>query len=243
MGWLWDDSLDRPGPEQADTERVADQLSAFRDALYGRPARRPETPLVATWRHLVQRLAARTSPTWQARHAAHWEECYAGFQQEARNNRAGRIPTLEEYLPLRRGASGMDICLDWEEAAGRYELPLNIHASKDLLALRQDCVDVVGMTNDLFSARREWADGNTDNIVHVLSAHNDCPWDEAVRGAENIINAMVERHIETEQRLLASDLYQSLSTAEQADVRRFTDAMKSWMRGSYDWHLTCPRYR
>ena len=39
--WLWDDSLDRPGPRQARPEQVSDTLGAYLDIVSGRPPRVP----------------------------------------------------------------------------------------------------------------------------------------------------------------------------------------------------------
>jgi hypothetical protein len=206
IGWsfLWDDSLDKPGPRQADVAHTARLLDTYRDVLHGHPATSPTIPLVDAWRQLVQRLDERTSEHWRRRHAAHWEAAYRGFLEEARNNAAGRTPTFHEYLPLRRAAAGASICFGWAEAAGRYELPLHVHASDDLRTLDQDAADVVNMTNDLFSARMEWSAGDTDNIVPVLAQQESCSWPEAARRAEKIINTAMAHFQETEKHFLAS---------------------------------------
>lgn len=240
--WLWDDSIDQPGPRQADAERTERLLTLYCDVLHGRPVP-PGSPLLDAWHQLVQRLEERTSEQWRRRHIALWEATFSSFLTEARNNAAGRIPTFKEYLPLRREGGGTRICFIWAEAAGHYELPSQVLASDDMQALDQDATDVVGMTNDLYSVSNEWSSGNTDNIIPVLAQQEDCSWPEAARHAEKIINTTTAHFQKTENHFLASPLYQDLDPPARADVDRLIATMKAFMSGSLNWHRTCPRYQ
>ncbi len=241
--WLWDDSLDRPGPQRADVARTAHALDTYRDVLHGRPARSQGDPLVDVWRELVDRLCERTSATWRQRHTMHWETTLDGFDREARNNARANTPDFDEYVVLRRATSGTDICLDWAEAIAPYELPEQVHLSPYVLRLRQTENLVIFIVNDIFSARNEKDAGNSVNIVHCLSHQNKCTWAEAVRQAQVIINSTVSEFQESERLLKQSSVYRKLSSAERADTDHFVSAMKYWMRGSLDWHLASPRYR
>lgn len=241
--WLWDDSFDKPGPRQADTARTARLLDVYRDILHGRPTTSPVPPLADAWRQLLQRLGERTSPDWNQRHAARWEATFGSYLQEARNNAAGKIPTFQDYLPMRRQCGGPSTCFSWIEAAGRYELPLHVYASEGWQSLDQDATDIVMMTNDLFSAGNEWNDGNTDNIIFVLAQQENCSWPQATRQAEEIINTRTARFQETEKHFLASSLYLDLTPSAQADTAHFINSLKAWMSGSLNWHRTSIRYQ
>jgi hypothetical protein len=240
--WLWDDSIDR----QARFPWTEDVLNAYLDGVID-PSREPDeavaTPLVQTWRTLSSRLLDRTSPTWQARHREHWAVTLKGYLDEARNNATETIPTLNEYFALRRKTAGPETTFDWIEAAGRFEAPARIHATEEMLRLRRDAVDIIAIDNDLVSARNEWSEGNTDNIVVVLSYQEQCSWPQAARIAESIAHSTVEHFLATEQQLLASDVYQRLAKDEQANTDRFISGIKHWIGGSHTWHLACPRYK
>ncbi|KAJ6088074.1 hypothetical protein N7499_004256 [Penicillium canescens] len=80
---------------------------------------------------------------------------------------------------MRRAAGGVGTCLDWIEAIGNFEFSTHVHNNPMFLSLRQNEVDVVNMTNDLYSARKEWIDGNTNNIVRVLAHQEQCSWSHA----------------------------------------------------------------
>ncbi|WP_190815693.1 terpene synthase family protein [Saccharopolyspora pogona] len=240
--WLWDDSLDR----QARFPWTEDVLEAYFHGMID-PSREPAEavaiPLVHAWRTLNRRLLARTSTAWRARHEAHWAATFKGYLEEARNNATETIPTLEEYFELRRKTSGPETTFDWIEAAGHFEVPTAIHATEAMLRLRRDAVDLISISNDLVSARNEWSEGNTDNIVIVLAYQEQCTWPEAARIAESIAHSIVENFLATEQQLLASDLYQALAQDERADTDRLINCIKHWIGGSHTWHLDCPRYK
>ncbi|MBB6174397.1 hypothetical protein HNR23_004457 [Nocardiopsis mwathae] len=237
--WLWDDSLDK----QASPVWAADALDAYRSVLYDHPPQTPDTPLLAAWRQLLARLEHRTTADWRRRHEAHWEATFKSFLQEAHNNAGKIVPEFDTYVAMRRNAGGMDICLDWVEAVGRYELPLHVHAMPELISMRQAEQDVVAMTNDLFSAGKEWAVGNTDNIIPVLAQEKNCSWQDATRLAHECISMALRNFHDAENRFLSSRPYRELPRADRENSDHFIEAMKLWMRGSLDWHLTCPRYR
>lgn len=241
--WLLDDSFDEPGIRQASPKDTAARLNTYRNLLYGRPTQTPDTPLVIAWRELLDRLHERTSEIWRQRHSAHWEDMFMAFQLEAKNNSRGHIPSLDEYFPLRRAASGVEIVIDWIEALGRFELPANLHIEPIVLALREDTADVVMMTNDLFSARNEWNGGNTDNILHALANQEKCSWCHASEITHNIIASTIERFQRNETEFYNSSRYTTLQPQDQANTRQFIEGMKHFMRGSLDWHYNTPRYR
>ncbi|MFD6826143.1 terpene synthase family protein [Streptomyces sp. NPDC060085] len=241
--WLWDDSLDRPGPRQADVAHTASLLNVYRNVLHGRMALVPSAPLADAWHQLLQRLEERTSKQWRQLHAALWEATYASFLQEARNNAAGSVPSFQEYLSMRREAGGPSICFIWAEAAGRYEVPAHVYASEDLQTLDQAAEDVVIMTNDLFSVSNEWSDGNTNNIILVLAQQENCSWHEAARRAEDIINTTMVHFQDAESHFLSSHLYQDLAIQDRANTDRFLDVLKAWMSGSLNWHRSSARYQ
>ncbi|KAL5359575.1 isoprenoid synthase domain-containing protein [Aspergillus floccosus] len=183
------------------------------------------------------------SEAWCQRHHAHWEDLFEAFRCEAENNSRGIIPKFNDYIQLRRAAGGAELAMDWIEAVGHFELPAQIHSNPAFLSLRQNFLDIVGMTNDLFSARNEWNSGNTDNIVHVLAQREQCSWRYANELTHKTIADTVACLKDNESELYNSATYTALGPQDQANTRRFIGAMKYWMRGSLDWHYITPRYR
>jgi Terpene synthase family 2, C-terminal metal binding len=241
--WLWDDSIDR----QNDMEWTKQILGAYGDVLYGRDTKLREDPLVDMWHLLLERLYAHTSGTcsaeWRRRHEQHWDEAFDGFLQETANNAAGKIPSFDEYCLIRRWGGGTDISLDWNEGVGRFEPSRQAHASPLMHIMRKYENLVALMSNDLYSFNTEWKKGNTDNIIPVLAQQKNCSWNQAARHAEQIIATYLDRFLDAEDQFINSWTYLDLSPEDRRLTDRFIESMKDWMRGSHEWHLTCPRYQ
>jgi hypothetical protein len=165
---VFDESIDKFGCHRASPQKTAALLNTYRAVIQGNPSQIDDTPLVAAFCQILSRVNTITSKTWRQRHRDHWEAVLQAFQNGAENSVKEVIPNFRDYLQMRRHASGTDICFDWVEAAGHFEPPASVHVDPILLSMRVDAVDVVSMTNDILSARKEWNDKNTDNIIHVL---------------------------------------------------------------------------
>lgn len=245
IGWsfLLDDSLDRPGIRQASPAATEHTLNTYRKILDGNRAEPSADPLVTAWKSLLLCVHERSSEDLKARHRRHWEDLFDAFHREAKNNAGGIVPTFPEYLELRRAAGGMEICLDWAEAVGDFEVPSSVHSNPDFLRLREYTDDVVTMTNDIFSVQKEAQAGNTDNAVLVLALQEQCSWERATELTQKLIEQDVAQYQTTEARFLESGCFAQLALHEQSNVHRFLDAMKHWMRGSLEWHRNNPRYK
>lgn len=245
LGWSWvfDDSFDQPHVRKSSTEEIAATLDDYRDVMYGRPARSVDISVISSFRQLWGQLKACTSETWLQRHCAHWEHMLQGYQREADNNYNGITPDLENYLRLRHGTAGVDTCTDFVEAIGRFELPLDVHAEPTFLKLRRCMTEVVALTNDVFSARKEWKQGNNSNIILVIAGQENCSWKDASEVAHKIIAENVESFQSSEMDFYSSVCYNTLSLSDQANTRFFIQGLKDWMRGNLDFHISSHRYR
>lgn len=245
MNWLMDDAFDKPGIRKAATEETKRRLDEYRRVMKGQPssAEGDEARLIAGFRDVITRVNKITSETWRQRHDPRWEVLFIAFQSEAENNAAGKVPTFNEYIQMRRGAAGVDICFDWVEATGHYELPVHIHANPVLLSMRKDAEDAIIMTNDVFSAHNEWNGGNTDNIIFVLAHEKQCSWRQASEATHKFIVDKINSFLHSEKLLLNCADYIALAIQDQTNLGRFIEGMKDWMKGSLDWHYACPRYK
>lgn len=183
------------------------------------------------------------SETWLQRQCAHWEHILQGYQKEAENNYSGTVPDLNNYLQLRHMTSGVDTCLDYIEAGAHFELPLYVHSDFNILRLRLCVTVVVGLTNDLFSARKEWKQGNNGNIIHVIARQESCSWKSASEVTHKIIADNVESFQRSEMDFYSSACYTALSLSDQANARLFIQGLKDWMSGNLDFHIRSHRYK
>jgi len=243
VGWTWlfDDAFDKADRRNVSLETTASHLDIFRDIIYGRstPTQTVGMPIAIAFQELVNRM----NTIMSERQQAPWEDAFKSFHQEVENNINGVIPKFDDFLNLRRPASGMEIMWDWIEVIRHIELPANVHCDSTFLSLRREAGDVVLLCNDLFSAPREWNDGNTDNIVPVLAQQEQCTWREASKMTHAVIDSKVNSVQRLEEQLHGSTCYTSLTPENQANTDLFIDGMKDWMAGSLAWHINCPRYK
>ncbi|RDW76199.1 hypothetical protein BP5796_07020 [Coleophoma crateriformis] len=241
--WLWDDLFDKSSLHNTALQELVSNIRAYDDIIEGKRTKIADVPMMAAFRQLINRINSIASEIWRERHCTHWKATFRGFEQEAENNARKLTPTMHEYLSLRRAAAGTDVCFDWIEAAGHFELPAHIHADPIFLNLRFDAQDVVNMTNDIFSADNESRDGNTDNLILVLTHHQSCSSRRASELAHEIIAGKIESFQRHEREFYTTNSYTALAPQDQVNTVSFIDSMKYWMRGSLEWHLRSPRYK
>jgi hypothetical protein len=211
------------------------------------PAAREEAgvsgqPLVVGFRDIWHRATAGRPPGWQRRFRAHWQAYMAAYQGEAANRNADRLPTLEQFLALRRDSIGVQPCLDFTERCGGYALPDELHGSFPLREMREITGDVVIFVNDIVSLVKELAAGDVNNSVVVLSEQRGCSLDEAVEHIAELANSRTARFGELAAALpgLLDDL--GVPAVLRGAVDHYVEGMGHLMAGNLAWSLATSRY-
>jgi hypothetical protein len=211
------------------------------------PAAREEAgvsgqPLVVGFRDIWHRATAGRPPGWQRRFRAHWQAYMAAYQGEAANRNADRLPTLEQFLALRRDSIGVQPCLDFTERCGGYALPDELHGSFPLREMREITGDVVIFVNDIVSLVKELAAGDVNNSVVVLSEQRGCSLDEAVEHLAELANSRTARFGELAAALpgLLDDL--GVPAVLRGAVDHYVEGMGHLMAGNLAWSLATSRY-
>lgn len=127
-----------------------------------------------------------------------------GYRHEAMNRRAGRAPTLEEYLGYRVESSCMMQVVENFEFGNSKSVPEEVMTSPEMRELYRAAVAVVWIINDIVSMRKEVKEGFVENLV-VLLAHGN-----AQRG----LDAAVTR---------VQDEVAAVNQAADAAIKRFAD--------------------
>jgi hypothetical protein len=211
------------------------------------PAAREEAgvsgqPLVVGFRDIWHRATAGRPPGWQRRFRAHWQAYMAAYQGEAANRNADRLPTLEQFLALRRDSIGVQPCLDFTERCGGYALPDELHGSFPLREMREITGDVVIFVNDIVSLVKELAAGDVNNSVVVLSEQRGCSLGEAVEHIAELANSRTARFGELAAALpgLLDDL--GVPAVLRGPVDHYVEGMGHLMAGNLAWSLATSRY-
>lgn len=173
---------------------------------------------------------------WLTRLSSSIREYFDGGLWEASNRRQGVVPSLGQFVPMRRFAGGMFIYVNFVELANRVELPLPVRGHRDVVRLGQITANVACWHNDLFSLRKEMAYGDVHNLVIVLAQDRSIDIDAATGAAIDICNREVAMFEQIAGRLP--------SFGPQIDplVEQYTESLGALMRGNLDWSLATQRY-
>jgi Terpene synthase family 2, C-terminal metal binding len=231
MLWFFpfDDAFDRLSVPEA--ERTEKAYAGLLD-----DSREPATMMERVFHEWLALAMRGMSPAWRKRFLGHWREDLKARVDEASNRAAGN-PSFDEYMLVRRTSISLQQCLDLIERAGGFELPERVAAHPLMAQLRQDSCEVVAYVNDVFSADKESADGDVNNLLLVLQASG---WSqhEAIERAEKLASERIADFREAESQLL-----DELQGDERERTELFTRGMRHWMRGNLDWSRSTRRYR
>jgi hypothetical protein len=159
-----------------------------------------------------------------------------GVVWEAANRAAQRVPTLAEYVQLRRHTGGVLPGLVVADIGHRAGPALAASADPAVRRLTRLTADLVGWCNDLFSYAKERDHGELHNLVVVLRHETGGDEASALRAAADRFNQRLEAYLATERDVLAAH-------AGDPGVDGLVAARRCWIRGTYDWSRHTGRYR
>jgi hypothetical protein len=235
--FLVDDACD--GPHRLTPE----QIRALRDgtlALLHDGTRAPQAGLTGPLRRLLA-LAWREP---RRRMPAHWRQRFAeavarhldGTWQEAVNKEAGRRPSVDEYVELRRSTSAAEVSYPLVEFVNGRTLPDPVYHHPLLRQIARTGNDLLSWYNDMASLERDRATAGGHNLVLALEAELGIPEAEAVERA-------AERWREAMRRFVAlRATVPSFGPAVDEAVADHLDGVAYAVRGTIDWTFESARY-
>ncbi|GGO95655.1 isoafricanol synthase [Wenjunlia tyrosinilytica] len=242
--FIFDDQFDgRLGMQPQAIERVVDTLVRTMTADDAPQAPdRYGPPLVQGFRDIWRRATVGAPDGWRRRFRTHWHAYMAAHQGEAHHRNADRLPSLEQFLEVRRNSIGVQPCLDFTERCGGYTLPDELHDSFPLRELREITGEVVIFVNDIVSLVKELASGDVNNSVVVLREEKGCTLEESVEHIADLANARTVRFTE-----LAAALPRMLSGRRvlpqvRGHIEHYVEGMGHLMAGNLAWSLATSRY-
>ncbi|MGP3953308.1 isoafricanol synthase [Streptomyces sp. 7N604] len=202
----------------------------------------PAPPLVRGFRNIWHRATAGRPAAWQRRFRAHWQTYLAAHQGEAHHRTADRLPSLQEFLRVRRESIGVQPCLDFTERCGGYTLPDELHEASPLAKMREITADVVIFVNDIVSLVKELAAGEVNNSVIILREQTGRTLEQSVERIAALANTRAARFVR-----LSSALPKILSASGvlpevRGHVDHYVSGMGNLMAGNLAWSLATARY-
>ncbi|MGC9665779.1 terpene synthase family protein [Planosporangium sp. 12N6] len=210
-----------------------------------------EGPLATALADVWGRTLARTGPAWRERFVSHVGQYLAGNAWEADNRSQGRVPSVAEYVRMRRHTAATAMFFDLVEAftdgreastgpgergtsagsGGAGDRSATPDDRAALAPLRRHADNAVAWFNDLVSWPKEAAGGDPHNLVLVVRHERDRSLADAVR-------EVTDRHDrEVRAFLAARDVL-----PDRPAVRRAATGLAHWIRANVDWSHETGRY-
>jgi len=244
--FVWDDRHDRDivhGRAEAWRQlrfRLHAALDAPGDHLHH------EDPLVAGFADSMVRLYSFLPRTWNARFARHFHEVIEAYDREFHNRTEGVVPTVEEYLALRRLTFAHWIWTDLLEPSAGRELPDRVRkhpAYRQAALLSQE---FAAWYNDLCSLPKEIAGDEVHNLGISLIKHEGMSLKQAVRDVRRRVEECIDAFLVAENDALrfADSLADGTVLGKELShtVRACVGNMRNWFSTVYWFHHESGRY-
>ncbi|MFJ8476762.1 pentalenene synthase [Kitasatospora sp. NPDC094011] len=243
MSWffLFDDLFDGPrGENPEDAKSLTDEVAAALDG----PLPASASPIAHGFADIWQRTCEGMSPAWCARSARHWRNFFDGYVDEAESRfRNTPYNSAAQYLAMRRHTIGVQPTVDLAERAGRFEVPHRVFDSAVMSGMHQIAIDVNLMLNDIASLEKEEARGEHNNLVMILQREHGWSKSRSISHIRDEVHARLEQFLLLESCLPKVGEIYRLDADERAALERYRmDAVRTVIRGSYDWHRSSGRY-
>ncbi len=243
MSWffLFDDLFDGPrGEDPQETKKLTDAVAAALDG----PLPDSAPPIAHGFADVWRRTCEGMSAAWCRRSARHWRAYFSGYVDEAVSRHHNTPYTsAAEYLALRRHTIGVQPTVDLAERTGRFEVPHRIFDSAVMYAMLQIAVDTNLLLNDIASLEKEEARGEQNNMVLILAREHGWSRGRSIAYMQDGVRTRLEQFLLLEACL--PKVYDTFDLdpqeRESAEAYRL-DAVRSVIRGSYDWHRSSGRY-
>ncbi|MGK5552606.1 terpene synthase family protein [Actinomadura kijaniata] len=239
--FLFDDQFDLPdGRDLAAITQVCQELINIAHQAAARP---PSSPVTAAFADLWERSRQQMTPSWTARTACDWERYFAAHPHEEIRRRDQAVPTLDDYMIVRRGSAATESVTDMIERLTRVNLPPVVFHSPQVRLMRQIAADVPFLCNDVYSYEKEHARGDVYNLVTVLCHHRGVAVPDAVAQIQTMVDARIDQFMRLRDEVPRLSANLSLDSGQRDHLHRYVTGLGDWLRGHNDWMTRTARYR
>nr|WP_256257136.1 terpene synthase family protein [Streptomyces sp. MUSC 14] len=181
--------------------------------------------------------------SWRRRFYEHMSDAFR-CQLRASVHRATRTPMdVATCLDLRGRLGWVAFAHDLQHHIHRVWLPDTVYCPTPYQALLWSAADIIMWTNDLVSYTREAASAETSNLALALQAELGLTPQQTVDEVHRMIAEKVQDFLKAGREL--PGLVRSLGLSD--DVRLVAEQclahLRTLVRGTHDWHVSCERYR
>ncbi|RWR01805.1 hypothetical protein ED28_11305 [[Pantoea] beijingensis] len=241
--FLFDDQLDECylGHDKQQAAVIIDRLYQFTH-IDTCQSLEPSSPIEVAFVDLCQEYTRTLNVQQHQSFMQNIRNYLASMRWEVSTRADGTLPHFINFIELRRDTGAVRMVLDLIEYCLGSPIPNEIANSLEMQVLKDCTIDVICMSNDLFSFEKEQARGDTNNLVTVWQ---HCTHSDLQEAADTIYRFVLNRQqlfIDTQSRL--ESLLHTLKLDEQTctSIRDYVQGMGHWMRANLEFSLRTPRY-
>lgn len=243
MVWLFlfDDQLDECslGHSVDDGQKVIEKIILL---TASNPLPSSASPVEIAFSDLWSRYALELTQTQQPRFLLNIRNYLSSLLWEIENRATKVCHTPFTFAEIRRNTGAVRAVFDLIEYSWHAEIPPDMYHSAELEMLSNCAVDVICMSNDVFSYEKESARGEINNHVSVWQAFSRVSTQEAIDQVHSFVMERMEFFIKTKQKIKSKYKVLKLCQDDQLFMQRYIEGMEHWMRANLDFSLHTPRY-
>ncbi|KAJ3041265.1 hypothetical protein HDV00_009658 [Rhizophlyctis rosea] len=237
LGWVFvfDDHADN-GEFRKDRDGAKRLAKIITDILEDPHTYKAEVPFAEIFRSFWERTLTTAGLGCRERFVRTTIEYLEDMCRQVEHRSTCTLPTLEEYIELRRNTSGVKPCWALVEYANNIDLPSDVASHPVLKSLDAGACDLLAWANDLYSFNLEQSWGETHNLVCVVMREKELD----LQGAMDYCGGMMRRRYAEYQ----GEKERLPSWGEEVDgvVRRYLKGLEHWVIGVINWSFMSERY-
>ncbi|CAM6029760.1 unnamed protein product [Sphagnum balticum] len=199
--------------------------------------------ICSAFSNLLSRATSEMPEEWSLRFTRILQEAMLAQFLEARYLLEKKDPSLSMYLSHRKEFGYMDASLSIIDYVEGVFLPNTLHYSSPMQQLLQASGDVICWHNDIYSFQKELVNGETHNLVIMLSKEKKISYNKAAE----LVNQMILDKIEevhsaiTDLRVLTQS-NKEITVAQGAAIERYIMCCTSFISSSHEFHTQSSRF-
>lgn len=231
----WDDVCDLPHLAK-NPSSIKMYYERFLKILNGSEVEQNDIPHCHALADVRNRILDVADEQWYARFIDSMEDLLASCLQEVFQREHTQVPSVESYCILRRGTGAMGPLIDFIEFCDDYEIPYYLRYHSFTKQLRTMANNIICWRNDIFSAPKEMAVGDVNNLVMALQNQYNLEWEEAMQRSLEIFNHEVYLLLDLEAN--------KPSFGKDVDflLDKYISGINAWVASDHAWYNLTERY-
>ncbi|OSD03851.1 terpenoid synthase [Trametes coccinea BRFM310] len=156
--------------------------------------------------------------------------------EQARNRSTDEIPSVEDFIVLRRRTIGGPIVEAMVEYSLDLQIPEHVWEHPVLQEMSKAMIDIMTWPNDLCSFNKEQADGDFQNLVFCIMVERGTDLQNAVDILTDMLAQRVADYVRYKSQL------PSFGSEVDSELARYNKALEQYTQGTIVWYYQSPRY-